>query len=616
MSELTTLTSLVSTADRLRNGSGIANVLLAAWNRVLPFDRLIEEAERLAGDGAAPLAIVLYRTWLSRNASPLAHAVEFNLGVLAANLGELSEAQQAYERAIAIAPGFVQPRVNLGLVFERLGQIDQAIGQWRWVVDRVDPKANDRSLVVMALNHLGRVFENRKSFREAHDFLSRSLALEPKQPDVVHHWVFLRQKQCIWPVYTHLPGLTEAQQREYTSALATIALSDDPVQQLEAAKQFVSRRFSPAPARLASHKAYGHERIRVGYCSSDFSLHPVSMLMVELFEVHDRARFEIFGFDWSPEDGSLLRARVQRAMDYFIPIGHLSDEAAARLIRDHEIDVLIDLQGQTAGARPNMLAWRPAPLQVTYLGQPATTGFPCIDYVIADRYLIPPEYAPFYSEKPLYMPDVYQVSDRHRASAAAPSRAECGLPEGVFVYCAFNNSYKYTQEMFEAWLRIIQRVPHSVLWLLADNEETQRNLREFALKSGVDPGRLVFAGRVAPENYLARYLTADLFLDTFPFNAGTTANDALWMGCPLLTLSGRSFASRMAGALLTAAGLPELITQDLAAYEEAAVALGQHPQRCQAFRSRLATVRSNGVLFDTIRFARHLEDRLIELVRA
>jgi predicted O-linked N-acetylglucosamine transferase (SPINDLY family) len=367
---------------------------------------------------------------------------------------------------------------------------------------------------------------------------------------------------------------------------------------------------------LCNPKGYGHKRLRIAYASSDFCLHPVSILMAELFELHNHTDFEIFGYCWSPEDGSALRQRVINAMDQFHRIHGLGDEDAAQLILSHEIDVLIDLQGQTSGARPNMLALRPAPIQVTYLGLPATTGLPSIDYVIADRFLIPEDTAAMYSEKPLYMPDIYQVSDRKRCIGPTPTRAQCGLPDNGFVFCSLNNNYKYTPEMFDVWMRILQRTPDSVLWLLSDNPWAQENLRKEASARGVDSKRLLFADRVSPENYLARYACADLFLDTFPFNAGTTANDALWVGLPLLTLCGRAFASRMAGALLTAAGMPELITYNLADYEEKAVALGSDAAACRRLREQLKSVRESGALFNTGRFARNLEQRLHELVAA
>jgi predicted O-linked N-acetylglucosamine transferase (SPINDLY family) len=262
------------------------------------------------------------------------------------------------------------------------------------------------------------------------------------------------------------------------------------------------------------------------------------------------------------------------------------------------------------------LAYRPAPIQITYLGLPATTGFPFIDYVIADDFLIPPAEAQYYSEKPLYMPHIYQVSDRRRQQGPNPTRASCGLPEQGFVFCSFNNSYKYTPEVFDVWLSLLRKVPGSVLWLLADNPWAESNLRKVAESRGFTPDRLVFATRVSPENYLARYLVADLFLDTFPFNAGTTANDCLWMGCPLVTMTGRSFGARMAGALLTAAGLPELITYNLADYEAVALRLANDPARCAQLRTTLGEVREHGVLFDTPAFVRDLETRLVQLVNA
>jgi len=345
-------------------------------------------------------------------------------------------------------------------------------------------------------------------------------------------------------------------------------------------------------------------------------LHPVAMLTVEMLELHNRDDFEVFGFCWSPEDGSALRQRVRNALDHYIPIHQLTDEQAAQLIRYHEIDILVDLQGQTAGARANILGYRPAPIQITYLGLPATTGFPFIDYVIADRFLIPQDEAPYYSEKALYMPNVYQVSDRQRVSGLKPTRTSCGLPEQGFVFCSFNNSYKYTPEIYGVWLSLLLTVPNSVLWLLADNPWAEQNLRSFAEAKGIPKERLIFATRVSPENYLARYLVADLFLDTFPFNAGTTANDCLWMGCPLITMAGRSFGARMAGALLTAAGLPELITYTLGDYKDRAIELATNPEECSRLRMQLAKVRESGELFDTGLFVKNLEVRLQELVSA
>ena len=590
-----------------------ATVLLA-WEGKQAFVELIDYTSRLEAAGLLPLSALLYQTWLNRNPSPYAHAVNFNLGATLNNLGDTAGAEAAYRRAIAISPTFAQPRLNLGLLLERSGKVDDALAEWRWIVGNCPRDEATLPMVLLALNHIGRVLEAKKQFPEAESSLTQSLLLDPNQSDVLHHWVFLRQKQCAWPVYADVAGVSKESMREATSALAMLSVSDDPRDQLHAAQLFVETKLAKNLPQLTDGSRYGHSKLRIAYCSSDFCLHPVSLLTVQLFELHNRDAFEVYGFCWSPEDGSATRQRVKAAMDHFFTIHQLSDEAAAQLIRSHEIDILVDLQGQTSGARANILGYRPAPIQITYLGLPATTGLPTIDYVIADEFLIPRSETQFYSEKPLYMPSVYQVSDRKRVSGPRPTRASCGLPEEGFVFCSFNNSYKYTPEVFAVWLSLLQQVPGSVLWLLADNPAAEKNLRQVAESQGFAPHRLVFATRVSPENYLARYLIADLFLDTFPFNAGTTANDCLWMGCPLVTYTGRSFGARMAGALLTAAGLPELITYNLTDYAALALALARDPARCAALREKLATVRESGALFDTPQFVRDLEQRLQTLV--
>ena len=589
----------------------------AAWRGQLELGALFDTANALVAQGESGLAATLYLAWLKRHQGSQAPLVHFNLGVLLTNEGDHAGAREAYVQALQQAPAFAQARFNLGLIQERMGQRDAAVGEWRWLDSHLSAdKPAERPLLLLALNNLGRHHETARRYDEAEACLTRSLRIEPNQPDVLHHWVFLRERQCRWPIYSSLPGVGIDAMRESTSILAMLSLSDDPAAQLAAARHYVDVKIAKNLPALAERRRYGHPRIRVGYCSGDFCRHPVAMLTAELFELHDRSRFETFGFCWTKDDGSPLRRRVINAFEHFVRIDAMDDAAAARLIREHEIDILVDLQGQTLGARPNMLAHRPAPIQITYLGLPATTALPCIDYVIADRFLIPEVLRPFYTETPLYMPDVYMVSDRRRTHSAAPTRASCGLPEGAFVFCSLNNNFKFTPEMFAVWMNILRRTPGSVLWLLADNPWAQESLRRQALAAGIDESRLVFAPRAAPENYLAQYLVADLFLDTFPFNAGTTANDALWMGLPVLTRAGRSFASRMAGALLTAAGLPELIAFDAAGYEDKAVALAQAPAECARIRTHLRDVREHGVLFDTPRFVGHLEAHFEQLVGA
>jgi len=431
-----------------------------AWRGELDFNALISCASHLEAQQRGHLAIVLYRTWMARNPSEFEYILQFNLGVALSNANDFAASEAAYRRAVELAPGFIQPRLNLGTLLERLGRVDQALDEWRWVESHVaSPSPDNKPLLVMALNQLGRVLEIRKQLAEATAMLTRSLELEPEQPDVLHHWISLRQRQCVWPTYGALPGVSRRAMKEATSALSMLSISDDPADQLEAARRFVKKKLASGLPELANRSGYGHKKLRIAYCSGDFCLHPVSLLTVELFELHDRERFEVYGYCWSPEDGSPMRQRVINAMDHFTLIHDLSDEAAAQQIRADEIDILVDLQGQTSGARAHIFAYRPAPVQITYLGLPATTGFPCIDYVIADRFLIPEHEAVHYSERPLYMPDVYQVSDRQRPVGPQPSRAECGLPAQGFVFCSFNNNYKFTPEVFDALIRILSRVP-------------------------------------------------------------------------------------------------------------------------------------------------------------
>lgn len=560
---------------------------------------LIQSAEALNAIGRREEAARLYKAWIAHTESPLSHIACFNLGATLSASGDYSGAKEWYEAALKGNPGFLQAYLNLGSAFEQLGDHEGALAQWKLALASEEAdKPESNPLMVHALNNLGRLLETRKEYDEALLMLERSLSLDNSQKDVYLHLIHLRQRQCLWPVYKTLPGVSKELLKKWTSPLAMLAESDDPKAQLNAAKTFVEHKYSELRQKLAPPGGYGHKKIRLGYLSSDYSLHPVSMLMVEMFELHDRSKFEVHGFCWSPEDGSTLRQRVIGAFDKFSVIKGMTDEQAARAIRESEIDILVDLQGLTSGARPYILAHRPAPVQVTYLGFPGATGLPWIDYVIADDYVIPEKYERFFTEKPLRMPDCFQVSDSKRPVGPTPTRAENGLPEDAFVYCAFNNNYKYTKDHFGAWMRILKRVEKSVLWLLADNKWARDNMVAEAKRLGVDPDRLIFATRVSPQDYLARYRIADLFLDTFPFNGGTTANDALFMGLPIVTLSGRTFASRMAGSLLRSVGLSELITTNLADYEKLAVRVGSDRGYHADVKARLALNLKTSRAFD------------------
>ena len=384
--------------------------------------------------------------------------------------------------------------------------------------------------------------------------------------------------------------------------------------QLACAQRFAREKISGYPRMTPASHRYKHDRIRIGYLSSDLSMHAVSLLTVQLFELHNRNRFEVHAFCWSPEDGTSFRERVRNAFDKFHPIGALDDETAANLIAKNEIDVLIDLQGLSGRARPEIIARGPSPIQVTWLGYPGTTAIPYNDYVIADDFILPQELEPFFTEKPLRLPRVFQVSDTTRAFGNARPRAFYGLPKDAFVFCAFNNNYKITPEMFFSWLRILKSTPNSLLWLLEDNKWSRMNLLQTCQSAGVDPERIHFAGRIEPQDYLSRFRTADLFLDTTPYNAGTTANDALWAGLPLLTLAGRTYVARMAGSLLRSAGVPELICHTREDYEKKAIHYGCNPEELLKLRERLHSVKDRNALFDTRQFVIEFETELERLV--
>jgi predicted O-linked N-acetylglucosamine transferase (SPINDLY family) len=573
--------------------------------------QLIAAADRLTRARRHDHVVTLYQAWLAHCASPVDHVIQFNLAVALAQLDRLQEAEAAYRAAIVRKPDFGEAWFNLGTVIERQGRREHALVIWQSMLDQplADPESR-RDLYLLVVNAMGRLQEETRQLDRAEAALLASLRADPAQPRVIQHWVHLRQKQCEWPVYGAVEGLGRGDLVRATSPLAMLSASDDPGLQLATSVRFVHERVNLRVPALAPEQGYRHDRLRVAFLSSDFCLHAVSLLTVELLELLDRERFEVFGFCWSREDGSALRARVVRAFDHYVRIVDVDDATAAAAIRDREIDVLVDLQGITSGARPDILAHRPAPVQVTYLGFPGPTGHPAVDYVIADRYLIPDEEKPYYTETPLYLPRVFQCSDRQRPVAALPTRAACGLPEDAFVFCSFNNNYKFTEEVFAGWMRILAQTPNSVLWLLADNPWAQKSLSERGLAHGIDAARLIFAPRVAPEHYLARYTAADLFLDTYPFNGGTTANDALWMGLPVLTRSGRTFASRMAGSLLTALGLPELITRSEEEYERRAVELATRPDRHADLKLRLSQARESAPLFDMPLFVRDFGDAL------
>jgi predicted O-linked N-acetylglucosamine transferase (SPINDLY family) len=594
--------------------AALAPILAQARSGQMPLAELLDSAGRLSQQGLPEASAKLYEDWIAHTASPLRHVACFNWGTVLGALGRPAQAEQAYRQALELVPGFAQARLNLGHQLERQGRHDEALAQWAPIAQSSATDAAGLELKLHALNNSARLCEQLRRFQEAEQFLHASLGINPSQSGPIQHYVHLRQKQCEWPVYEPFGALTHYQMLANTSALAMLSATDDPALHMVAAQRYLLER-TPKPPLVPLHAGRPKRsgRIKIGYLSGDLHMHAVGLLTAELDELHDRERFEVHAFCWSSEDGSPLRARLKAAFDKLWPIAGLSDEAAAQLIAQQGIDILVDLHGLTAGARPAILGHRAAPVQVSYLGFPGSCGIPGVDWVIADRYVMPPQLLPYSSEKPIYVPDCYQISDRKREIGAPTTRERCGLPRDAFVFCAFNNNFKFTEDVFRSWMRVLHAVPNSVLWLLADNEWAQENMRRAADAQGVERERLIFAPRVAPPDYLARLQMADLFLDTFPYNGGTTVSDVLWMGVPVLTLSGRTYISRMAGSLLTHVGLPDLITDTLAEYERMAIALGRTPARVASYRRYLAEHGRQSVLFDIPRFMRGYEAELERL---
>ncbi len=572
------------------------------------FEQLVQAAEQLGTNRGHPGVIGLYRTWIALHSGGARnlHAAWFNLGVELARGEQPQDAILAYRAALALKPDFVEAAINLGLQLEQSGQTEAALQSW---TQALQPDAARVALI----NHRGRLLEQAGRLEEAEQALRSSLLTDPQQPDVIQHWVHIRQKMCQWPVLDESVGLSRRTLLESCGPLAALALSDQVDVQNGVNARWIGRKTMPIAGRLSPEQGYRHGRIRLGYMSSDFCRHAMSYLIAELFERHDRDRFEIFGYCSSPDDGSEIRARVVAAFDRFRPIRGLADEAAARLIRSDEIDILVDLNGLTAGSRLQILRWRPAPVQATYLGFIGPVPLPELDYLFCDEFVVPPAMAAAYQPRPLYVAHTYQANDSRRALGAPTTRAETGLPEDRFVFCCFSNHYKITEEMFGAWMLILGQAEHAVLWLTADNAWSCRNLRRRAAASGIDPDRLIFADRTDPSHYIARLRLADLFLDTFPYNAGTIASDALRMGLPVLTRMGDAFASRMASRLLCAIGAECGVTLSLESYVDRAVALATDAREHAAYRSMVTEARWADTIGDIAGFTAQFEASLVRL---
>lgn len=589
---------------------------------------LIDQAKNLENAGQADLACQLYADWILlrirlRSSHEFSLAIAwFNLGVLRSKLGRLPEAILAYRQALRAKPDLYAARINYGLIVERSGNAPGALEIWRQGLP-------DKVGVIGLLNHIGRVNERLKNYPEAERVLRESLAYNPDQSDVIQHWAHLRSKQCKWPALEPISDMGGGYVRDGEQLLqdvgpfASIALTDDPLLQLANTKRWLEARgwgTKPLPVSRTAlvdsiYRAAERgvsRKLRIGYASADFHHHATAMLIVQVLEHVDRSRFEQVAFSWGPEDGSPMRCRIKACFDEWNEVGQLGDPELSEEIRRAGIDVLVDLKGLTQDARPGVFAQRAAPVQVNYLGYPGSLPLINMDYCLVDNVIAPPALRAFYTEAVCCLPDSYQPNDRLRQAApVVPSREQLGLPDGAFVFCSFNNNYKITSEVFDVWMGLLRAREGSVLWLIRSNDEAERRLRMRAEASGVSASRIIFAPVVHISEHLARHVHADLFLDTFPCGAHTTASDALWAGLPVLTRVGRSFASRVAASLLSAVGLKELITETIEDYQRTALALSLDLEKLSRLRRHLHETRLECPLFDSKRYARHLEDAYV-----
>lgn len=519
------------------------------------------------------------------------------------------EALECFDKAIALNPANAFAHYNRGLLFQDAKRYTEALASYDKAAELAP---NDADIY----NNRGVIFVELRRFDEAAANITKALALRPDYPYLKGLLLHLKMQLCDWQDINAMFE-TVARSLSYGHPLVPFHLVSTPLsaaQQHKCAELYVRDKYPPGAIRLWNGEKYTHERIRIGYFSADFQRHATADLMAHFFELHDRSRFEVTAFSFGPASDHAMRKRLEQAFERFVDVREQSDVQIAQLARSLEIDIAIDLKGFTQDCRPGIFALRPAPVQVNYLGYPGTMGAPYMDYLMADATLIPEDQRRFYSEKIVYLPHSYQVNDSTRPIGDTRlTRQEMGLPHDGFVFCCFNNNFKFTPDVFDVWMRLLGRIEGSVLWLLGGTETAMKNLRKEAQTRGISENRLLFAPYAESAEYLARYRLADLFLDTWHCNAHTTTSDALWTGVPVLTYLGNTFPSRVAASLLRAADLPELITASPEEYEARAAELASDRNRLATIRSKLERNRTTCPLFDTTLSTRHIEDAYVAM---
>jgi protein O-GlcNAc transferase len=600
-------------AGNLEAAGAILEPLLAAQPE--DFDTLHAGAVLRLRLGRFAEALELMQKAVTKN--PGDAQAQQNLGAMLARQGRLEEAAAYFTRAIAIDPRNVSAQTNLGLIYQSRGQVEAAAGCYRKAIAADPNAAEGHSRLAAALKDVGDLPGAIASAR-------RALELRPNYTEALGNLIHYLQHVCEWrelpALEAKLDGLTAPSLARGTksgeSPLLSVVRSADPVRNLRVARA-ASKDLLASMASLNMH--FPHDRRRgprkkltIGYLSGDFRNHPVAHLVRGLFQRHDRNRFRVIGYSYGPDDGSAYRSHIASSCDLFVDLRSTGTAPGARRIYEDGVDILIELTGYVAGHRLDVPALRPAPLQVSWLGFPGSTGASFFDYAIVDPIVLPQGEVQTFAERPIWMPHSYQINDSGQPiSAKTFRRAEFRLPENAFVFCCFNNTYKIEPLMFDLWMRLLKAVPGSVLWLLRSNPQAEENLRREAVARGVAADRLLFDGKLPKDQHLARLALADLALDTRIYNGHTTSSDALWAGVPLVGYSGTHFASRVSASLLTNLGLPELIATSLERYEALVLELVRDPARLRSVRRVLAERRMRWPLFDTGRFVRNLEAALV-----
>jgi predicted O-linked N-acetylglucosamine transferase (SPINDLY family) len=543
---------------------------------------------------------------------PRYHEAFNSLGNTYSSLGKFDEAVLQYNKALALNPDYVEARLNLGDALDSLDQHEAALAAYDAVLALKPSDANALTRRGQALWRLHRGEEELASYEAA-------LNSDPGWEAAFDGLAGAALATCDWTrtarLWREVPAHV-ASGKQF-DAFRFLGYSSDAALQLECARRFIGHAVTVRRPPLWTGETWKNERIRIAYVSCGFHKHPTAYLTAELLEIHDRSRFEIIGVSLGPDDGSEIRARLIRAFDQFHDVRSKTDQEAAQLLHDLHVDIAVDRSGYTTNARPGIFVARPAPVQVNYIGFPGTLGTKFYDYILADATVLPFDRQPFYTERIVHLPNSYLVNDtKHSVSTKTPTRQESGLPERGFVFCCFNNSYKFTPPVFDVWMRLLAQVEGSVLWLFREREGAEANLCREAAARGIDPARLIFAKRVPLEDHLARHRLADLFLDTLPYNAHTTAADALWMGLPVVTCLGESFAGRVAASLLRAVGMPDLVTSNLGGYEDLILRIAREPSMLQELRDRLQRNKASWPLFDSDLYRRNIESAYVRMWEA